>query len=180
MGKGQKAWDDQFRKGIWGKDTCSPHVMKRVSKLCNGGRLVEFGCGFGQLPRNLPRGTFSSYVGIDISDYAIREATKRAREAGVSGCDFFQGDMASWLSDSGVSLIVVLECLYYLSGKRLDEFLKRCCDSLTPQGAILVVVHSAGKHWKTLRACRRICKVIEEEQVGTRTFLTLTRPDEND
>lgn len=145
-----------------------------------GGRLVEFGCGFGQLPRNLPRGTFSSYVGIDISDCAIREARKRAREAGISGCDFFQGDMASWPGDSSVSLIVVIECLYYLSGKRLNDFLKRCCDSLTPQGAILVVVHSAQKHWKTLRACSRICKVFKEEQVETRTYLTLVRPDKND
>jgi hypothetical protein len=36
MGKGQKAWDDQFRKGIWGGDTCSPHVLQRVINLCRG------------------------------------------------------------------------------------------------------------------------------------------------
>jgi|GEM_PF-1727030 trans-aconitate methyltransferase len=176
IGLKSHAWDEQFRKGVWGWRTRTPpEVVERVIRLCNGGRIVEFGCGYGHLSRNLPVGACSSYMGIDISGFAIEEAKKRAQESCVGNCQFLQSDMAAWSGDSDVSLILLEECLNYLKGETLNRFLTQCCHSLSNDGFILVVVHSAYKHRRTLDACRAICQVVKEESVGSRTFLTLAR-----
>lgn len=173
IGLGSKAWDEQFRLGIWGGDTESPRVIERVVRLARGGRIVEFGCGHGQLARNLPAGSFSSYLGIDISALAVEEAAERAEKQGVRGCRFEQGDMLTWAGDSGVDLIVLLECLYYAKGAALERFLDRCMKSLAGDGRVLVVIHSARKHRRTIAACRAGCRVVQEESVGQRAYLTL-------
>jgi trans-aconitate methyltransferase len=176
IGLKSQAWDEQFSSGIWGSRTRTPpEVVERVIRLCNGGRMVEFGCGYGHLCRNLPVGAYSSYTGIDISGFAIEEAKKRAQASCVGNCQFLQGDMATWSGDSDVSLILLEECLNYLKGETLNRFLTRCCHSLSNDGFILVIVHSAIKHRRTLDACRTTCQVVKEELVGPRTFLTLAR-----
>jgi len=176
VGLGSRAWDEQFRLGIWGGDTESPRVIERVVRLARGGRIVEFGCGHGQLARSLPAGSFSSYLGVDISALAVEEAAKRAAKQGLRGCRFEQGDMLTWAGDSGVDLIVLLECLYYAKGAGLERFLDRCIESLSPEGSILVVIHSARKHRRTIDACRAGCRVVREESIGPRTYLTLAGP----
>jgi cyclopropane fatty-acyl-phospholipid synthase-like methyltransferase len=177
IGLGAKSWDIQFRKGVWSRDTCSPNVVERVVKLCDGGRLVEFGCGLGGLPRSVPEGTFSSYLGIDISNYAIQEADKRAAAHGISNYEFRQCDMKDWPGDNDVSLIVIEECLNYLSGNHLRKFLTHCCDSLNEKGTILVIIWSAKKHADTLDMCREVCNVMHDDMIGTRTCLTLTKKE---
>jgi 2-polyprenyl-3-methyl-5-hydroxy-6-metoxy-1,4-benzoquinol methylase len=176
VGLKSQAWDEQFHRGIWGgRARTPPEVLERAIRLCNGGRIVEFGCAYGQLSRDLPVGAYSSYTGIDISGFAIGEAKKRAQESCVGNCHFLQCDMATWSGDFDVSLILLEECLNYLKGETLRRFLTRCCHSLSKDGFILVIVHSAYKHRRTLDACRTICQVVKEELVETRTFLTLAQ-----
>ena len=167
------SWDQQFEAGVWCRGPRSAHTLELVIKLCAGGRLVEFGCGEGDLPHLLPAGAFSEYCGIDISSVAIRIASERAREANLRGCRFDCGDMASWTGLQGLSLVLAEECLYYLSPASAEKFLERCCASLSPNGSILVIVHSATKHARTLSVCRRVCRVREETTLGSRAYLTL-------
>lgn len=178
LGAKQAVWDDQFRSGLWQKKRrCNPNTVERVTSLCKGGILVEFGCGIGSLPCSLPKQAFSRYIGYDISNVAINKAKERVRKEGLNGCEFFQCDMADWQGTSCTSLIVLEESLYYLSKKKQESFLKICCNSLAPEGKILVIVYSTRKQYRTLDTCRRICKVISEEQIGARTYLTLTRKE---
>ena len=163
----------QYREGIWCTRSRSPHTIARVAELCRGGQLLEFGCGEGNLPYLLPPGSFSEYMGIDISEVAIRKASARAAQAGVNNCHFQQGDMAKWDGSFLASLILVEECLYYLSLRDIERFLSRCCSSLSRDGVILVIVHCARKHSKTLSVCRRVCRVVDERSLGSRAFLTL-------
>ena len=173
LGFKQAAWDKQFKEGKWCDEPHSHYTVRLAIQLCDGGKLVEFGCGEGILPRMLPSGAFSQYVGIDISKVAIERAESKARKAGVQHCLFAQGDMAGWEGTDSVSLILLEECLYYLTPSEMEQFLTRCCESLTPQGHLLVIVHSARKHKKALALCRQICSVEKEEILGGRTFLTL-------
>jgi cyclopropane fatty-acyl-phospholipid synthase-like methyltransferase len=175
LGWKRLSWNDQYRRGEWNSDRRSANAIQRVIDLCRGGKLIEFGCGYGELPHFLPEGTFSSYVGLDISDVAIANARQLAKDRGLAGCEFCQMDMAEWSGDSGVSLIHIEECLYYLKEREQEDFLQVCCRSLAPQGRILVVVHDGVKHAHTLDTCRRVCAVAEEEVISTRIYLTLTR-----
>jgi len=173
IGLERVSWDRQFRAGVWHRDARSPNTIRQVAKLCAGGLLVEFGCGEGDLPYSLPSGSFAEYVGYDISAVAIQRARQRAAELGRTDVRYEQCDMAQWQGGISASLILLEECLYYLAPGPMEEFLSRCGDGLAPGGFILVVIHSASKHARTLEVCRRTCRVIDQATIGTRVYLTL-------
>jgi len=172
-GLGRLSWNAQFKAGVWCREGRSPHTLSMAAKLCGGGRMIEFGCGEGNLPLLLPPGSFSDYTGFDISDVAVQTARKLTREKGLANCRFEAGDMAEWTGADPVRLIVAEECVYYLPPPVLERFLKNCCASLDPKGAILVIVHSATKHAESLAVCRSACRVVEEKQIEERAYLTL-------
>ena len=176
LGMQQYSWNSQYRAGVWKADSSgrSPATIERVKKLCKGGLLVEFGCGEGSLPCSISHTTYAQYVGIDISDVAIERAKARAKREEIENYKFIQADMSRWDGVSNASLILLEECLYYLKGKKLVDFLERCCANLAPDGHILVIVHSARKHAKTLEACRKSGTLVKEEKVSNRIYLTLT------
>lgn len=167
------SWDRQFEAGLWCRGMCSHLTIQRVTELCNGGRLIEFGCGEGNLPMSLPGKSFSDYMGYDISEVAVQRASERARASGLTNCSFEQCDMAKWQGASQASLILAEECLYYLNPSDMEAFLQRCVDSLIPGGTILVIVHSATKHAQTLEICRRVCRVKNEQIADGRAYLAL-------
>ena len=173
LGAGRVSWNKQYESGLWNSGRRSPLTVSLVAELCQGGRLVEFGCGTGELPHLLPSGSFSTYVGMDISDVAVARARARAAEAGLRHCEFNAVDMTSWAGAEGVSVILAEECLYYLKPPQIEQFLERACASLTPQGRIVVVVHSAEKHAVTLEVCRRTCRVHDEQSCEGRAYLIL-------
>jgi SAM-dependent methyltransferase len=174
FGLKRKTWDLQFQEGVWDRGPRSPHTIARVLELCRGGKLVEFGCGTGTLPHLLPRGTYSDYLGIDISQVAIRMATERCAQAGMLRCRFQAGDMAQWEgSNPPASLILFEECIYYLSPAEIEQLISRCCSSLTRNGSILVIAGSLKKNAKTLNACRRLCHVLDERIIESRVYITL-------
>ncbi|MCC6795766.1 MAG: class I SAM-dependent methyltransferase [Candidatus Hydrogenedentes bacterium] len=176
LGNARLAWNEQFRLGVWDRTDCCEEVVRKVAGLAKGGKIVEFGCGPGMLPRRLPAGAFTSYTGIDIADYAIDEAKRLCAEAGLENCSFLHGDMASWAGGRDIDVIVLEECLYYLRGKQLLRFCEICRDSLAvPHGVALVIVHSHHKHRSTIRTCRKVFPKSVHEFYGSRTFLTLHR-----
>lgn len=173
LGLKRLSWNAQFAAGVACYGQRSPNTLSRVQALCGGGRLIEFGCGEGELPFMLPPGAFSSYMGYDISTVAIGRARRRAAAAALGNVGFAPCDIARWDGADSASLIVAEECLYYLSPAVLEQFLLRCGRCLASGGAILAIVHSATKHARTLAVCRRVCLVRDEETLGERVFLTL-------
>jgi cyclopropane fatty-acyl-phospholipid synthase-like methyltransferase len=173
LGLKKLSWDKQFEAGVSCYGPRSANTINRVQDLCRGGRLLEFGCGEGDLPFILPPGTYSSYVGYDISEVAIERARERTVTAGLNSIDFKQCDIARWDGIDSASLILAEECLYYLSAANIEKFLLRCTRCLTRDGSILVIVHSASKHARTLDVCRRVCCVRDEVVIEGRVFLTL-------
>ncbi len=173
LGLRRLSWDQQYQAGLWKAGTRSSQTIAMVSTLCKGGRLVEFGCGEGELPYLLPDDCYTEYWGYDISAVAVGRAAQRAVALGRSDIRFEQMDMAKWPGADSVTLIVVEECLYYLDVSQIESFLSRCVRSLNSEGHVLIVVHSPVKHASTLETCRRCCTVVSERTHGARVYLVL-------
>jgi cyclopropane fatty-acyl-phospholipid synthase-like methyltransferase len=175
LGFKQLSWDQQYKEGMWQRMECSPHTLMLINKLVEGGRILQFGCGTGDLVHVLPASVYSHYLGIDISSAAIEKARKLADQAGLAKCAFEVGSMESWKGSlDPISLILLEECLYYLNGSAMKEFLVRCYDSLDKNGKLLVIVHDAKKHAKTLEICRNsVYPVSDLSNIEGRTYLTL-------
>ncbi len=152
-------------------------MLDRIESLCEGGILIEFGCGEGSLPLLLPNGTFSEYLGIDISAVAIERA--RQNTTSLPNCIFECSDIALWPGRCGVDLIVAEECLYYLTGVKLRNLMNHCRSSLSEHGKMLVIAHDGAKHRRTLGICRDEMVVEVDEVIGRRTYLTLKAGKKN-
>jgi hypothetical protein len=86
--------------------------------------------------------------------------------------------MTEWRGASDISLIIIEECLYYLSHRQQEALLANCLQSITNDGTILVVIHDRHKHRATLDVCRRKCRIKDEITTGRRVFLLLGDPSE--
>ncbi len=164
------SWDDQFKLGRWDhirvKD---PNLVERVVKLVDRGKLVELGCGEAVILSALPGGAFSEYVGVDISRVAI----ERARERALAGCRFEVCDLEHWQGESGAALVMIEECLYYLTRASQDRLLRVALESVAPSGAVLVAMHDRHKHAALVERVVATGKVVANEAIGSRVFLTL-------
>jgi SAM-dependent methyltransferase len=143
----RQVWDSQYKTGLCGEPTNrSPITIRKVFELCDGGHLLEFGCREGDLLGQLPPKTYSEYRGLDLSRGAIDKA--RAFSALNNATQYFQVcSMEEWKGvPQKYSLILLEECLYYLSRPAAQKFLRRCRASLTQDGRILVIMHDARKH----------------------------------
>jgi 2-polyprenyl-3-methyl-5-hydroxy-6-metoxy-1,4-benzoquinol methylase len=178
LGFEESSWDMQFNAGIWSRGPQSPHTIDLVQKYAKGGKIVEFGCGEGNLLRSLAEDCYTEFTGYDISKVAIKRAKKFSNKGSARSINFEQCNMAKWGGANSLSLIILEECLYYLPPIEVEHFLTKCVESLSKDGVILVIVHSASKHAVTLDVCRRCCRVIDELQIDKRTYLILGKKNE--
>lgn len=93
--------------------------------------ILDVGCGTGLLREHLEGVEFSQYVGVDLSDAAIRAATARAHPRSR----FLVGDVSN--VDLGRFDIAVLNEVLYYAPKPL-QFLARMRSILHPRGALIV------------------------------------------
>jgi cyclopropane fatty-acyl-phospholipid synthase-like methyltransferase len=167
------SWDLQHKAGLWSKRQRSSITVDLINQLSRGGQIIEFGCGEGDLLYLLHAESYSYYTGIDISQIAIQRAKLKASKLGIINCEFVNDNMATWSGSKNISLILLEECIYYLNGQEMKEFIGRCLNSINDDGAMLVIVHSAEKHAASLDICRKCGRVISETNVGSRVYLIL-------
>lgn len=147
----------------------SPELIEIVEKRTRGGKLVELGCGEGLLAAVLRPGTYSEYLGVDISEVAI----ERAKGRGLSNCTFVVGDLETWEGQPGSSMITIEECLYYLPHARQERLLKIALQSVAPDGAVLVAIHNKQKHQKLVEWIENSFPVVASVVVRGRSLITL-------
>jgi 2-polyprenyl-6-hydroxyphenyl methylase/3-demethylubiquinone-9 3-methyltransferase len=94
-------------------------------------RLLDLGCGVGLLRERLEGVELSEYVGVDLSDVAIRAAGAR----GHPRSRFLAGDVFA-LDLGRFDVVVLNEVLYYAADAR--GLLKGLRDILEPEGVLVV------------------------------------------
>lgn len=106
-------------------------------------RVLDLGCGFGDLAHVLaPRG-MEVYHGVDLSDYVIERARRESATwpfAGRSEIRFTNGDLRSFQPPPGAEydVLVFNEVLKYVEiGEAVDQ-LRRLSRVLAPDGVICV------------------------------------------
>ena len=114
-----------------------------VERLNRGARVADIGCGHGAstilMAQAFPK---SQFTGVDYHDASIATARKRAVEQGVTANVSFEVSRAAEFSGSGFDLICFMDCLHDL-GDPVGA-LKRCKQTLKPDGKVLLVEPYAG------------------------------------
>ena len=140
----QFIWDAEFRIGKW--DFLRPPeglVELLVSTMNPGSSLLDLGCGTGGLIASLrSRGRVGPFVGVDISNQALRLAARR----GLGNCRWIHADLRDFTTDTKYDVVTIVEAIYYLDLEVAAEFLRRAKTFLTPTGVIAIRVHSQDEY----------------------------------
>jgi trans-aconitate 2-methyltransferase len=113
--------------------------------LCHpvpGGRVVDLGCGTGDLTKILHQEMEAKEtVGVDSSPAMLTRAN--AAHGDVAGLSFVQGDIATWL-DEGVDLVFANASLQWIDDHL--NLLARMRTALAPDGQLAFQVPSNFRH----------------------------------
>ncbi|HKC62128.1 MAG TPA: class I SAM-dependent methyltransferase [Pyrinomonadaceae bacterium] len=129
-----------FCEEVYGKDLCQHGLtdLFQLSKLheflnlSSTDRVLDLGCGNGHITEYLHDLTGASYVGIDISEEAIKQARKRTW-AKKERLIFNVGNMNQLdLPQQSFSAVISIDTLYYVNS--LEETLKQMVEVLKPKG----------------------------------------------
>ena len=108
---------------------------------CPGGRVVDLGCGTGELTRALHQRTRArSTVGLDSSPQMLKQSASHASD----GLTFELGDIAEWAPSEPVDLIFSNAALHWIDDH--DALFARLTGALSPGGQLAVQVPANHDH----------------------------------
>jgi SAM-dependent methyltransferase len=142
-------WDREYQDGRWNHCARTPGawVYSCMEKYCDGGTILDVGCGSGNTGNELKAGSYQSYLGIDISEVAVARALERSHKEGRGGKNhYLTGDIVSFIPSQKHDVILFRESIYYVPLGSLKTVLKRYCQYLSPDGVVLVDVSATGTH----------------------------------
>jgi len=111
----KEVWQTQYSKGRWDfldqLDELAHYsiLVGHIQYLKPSGSILDIGCGKGILQQKLAPYGYSRYVGIDISDDAIRQASCNEDDKTT----FIASDATSYSPTERFDAIVFNEVLYY-------------------------------------------------------------------
>ena len=108
---------------------------------CPGGRVVDLGCGTGELTRALHERTRAgSTLGLDSSQAMLERSAAHAGD----GLTFELGDIAEWAPSEQVDLVFSNAALHWVDDH--DELFTRLTATLSPGGQLAVQVPANHDH----------------------------------
>jgi SAM-dependent methyltransferase len=100
------------------------------------GAVLDLGCGYGNLAKELLEKGASNYTGVDASRKMVAFAQALLNDERVA---FIQADIAQWeYPTAQYDLVVACSVLHYIAN--VEEVLLRIKDSLKPSGALILSV----------------------------------------
>jgi SAM-dependent methyltransferase len=112
-------------------------VLAVVDDMAGAGRLLDVGCGTGQLVIAAAQRGLSA-EGIDFAEEMVAQCEENARQAGVSArftCgSFFDAEF----EDGAYDVISAQGFIEYISLDQTDQFFRRSARMLRPGGALVV------------------------------------------
>ena len=109
-------------------------IMRKMGLELARRDVLEIGCGSGYGAQLMAKQSPHGYVGIDL----MREQVELARERGLGGCEFMQGDVAdlSAFPEGSFDLVVDFGILHHVPAWR--KVASECMRVLRPGGLLLV------------------------------------------
>lgn len=161
-GRRQRRHDRLFREGKWDHLGSSEEAL-RSQTLANfhrhsnpGGKILELGSGQGHFLNHLKNEDFSTYLGIDASEFALnQENFKRP------GVQTQQADIYDFIPPEKVDAIVYNEVLYYLRSPL--KVIERYDQYLSPEGRHLISIFY--QHQDLVNEIRQTLPVVEEKVI---------------
>ena len=155
------SFDGKFQRGDWNFNNESPDFVALIEKYCSKGKILALGCGTAPISSVLDPASFEAFVGVDLSNEAIKLASQRSTEK----IRFETGDMTKYNFTRKYDVILFSNSLYYVSWYSRKNFLRRLVQNLTPSGLIIISLAQPDRYAGMLRMIRRNFQIEADRQL---------------
>ena len=160
----KKKWNTQYAQGFWDglksklEEERFHAVRDFIYKYSDNGKILEIGCGEGILQAKLNDGSFSKFVGIDLSEVAIKKAADL--QSGI--VQYLCADMEQFVPSEKYDIIIFNESIYYSSHP--ERLLKKYMKDLNENGVFIVSIYEGTRNLRVLNKLRRNFKSLESKK----------------
>jgi SAM-dependent methyltransferase len=161
----RETWDRQYREGKWAfLDSLHEFahyliVAGYIRRLFRAPTILDVGCGHGRLVEDLEGSSYKSYLGIDFSAEAIRQAARLRRPR----VRFQVADLNGWHPTQRFSVIVFCESLNYAIHPLAA--LSNYAPALEKNGAIIVSLYRHRHHTRIWANVEKIFRAVDSTVV---------------
>jgi SAM-dependent methyltransferase len=169
-------WDQEFSGTHWDfiDNTAGDCVYPHLEKHLKNGSILDLGCGPGNTANELADNSYTSYVGIDISEAALAKATRRTARNGRAGKNSFAcSDFLSYKPEQKFDVILFRESMYHVPLNKVKTILDYFSKHLKSGGVFVVRMNiSDGKGGQKARLAAQFdimekdFDVVEKAQYG--------------
>jgi 2-polyprenyl-3-methyl-5-hydroxy-6-metoxy-1,4-benzoquinol methylase len=134
-------WDKEYSTEKWNfnDNTATDCVYLYLAKYANKGSILDLGCGSGNTSNELASTAYASYLGVDISEAALRKARRRTEESGRANKNrFIPGELIKYEPDQQFDVILFRESLYHVPLGKVKTVLDRYSNFLKRHGVFIV------------------------------------------
>lgn len=167
-----EAWDMQYSSGRWNylREINELSHYSVISGYCHyfkpTATILDVGCGDGFLQENLHSNEYSRYVGVDISEEAIRMASKKESTKTM----FAQADVTQYVPEVKFDIIIFNEILYYLNNPL--TVLNRYEKYIEINGYIIVSMHLSKRNKRVWRMLEKKYVIVDEVSVKNKAGIS--------
>jgi SAM-dependent methyltransferase len=164
--KDKDRWDAQYAAGGWGflgdigEVAHYAVIVGYGSYLKPGGSVLDVGCGSGVLHERWVPAGYRRYVGVDISEVAVRGLQDQQHPA----ASFVAADAEEFETDETFDVVVFNESITYFEdpARGFEKYL----GVLAPNGIVIVSCHvQSGRAQAILRDLKKHHAVLDESVV---------------
>lgn len=163
-------WDGEYSKGKWRHlnsldelGHCS--ILSGYAHFKSAKSIIDIGCGNGALLRLLPKDC--TYLGIDLSENALKQAKDMAKEN--SSLDFVCANFDDYECSKLFDMVIFNEVLYY--SRDYKNLIARYINKLMPGGSIAISMYEnkrSKKIWEYIEAKFKLENSVTIEFTGNK------------
>lgn len=158
----RKIWNQQYSSLTYDQMNWSrkDSVIAYVEKYASGGDILDVGSGCGALGNSLGSGTYSHYLGIDVSSVAIDWANTHNEKGSKN--TYLLADMCFFETDRKFSVILFADSLYYNPTPRVKSLLETYASRLEPDGVFLMRTCGGRRATEIVRLVEANYEIVEK------------------
>ena len=156
-------WNKEFAVGTWNfiDNTAGDCVYPILEKYARNGSVLDLGCGPGNTANEMGVNSYSSYLGVDISEEALAKAVRRSNSSGRGNKNRFEaGDFIAFKPEGRFDVILFRESMYHVPLGKIKPMLDNYSSHLTDRGVFVVRMYLTHPNGEPIRRPTRMVEVI--------------------
>jgi SAM-dependent methyltransferase len=173
-------WNSEFKRGHFLHDNLHKgyrsQICEKIEYYCRGGDILDLGCSDGHVGLGLKISEYSSYLGVDISEIAVKSAYEKLKAYGDERNgknNFVVHDICNYKPKKKIDVIVFKDSFYYINKLQQLPVLYEYHTFLNPAGVFIVQMDNIARHGWIRDVIRVNFSILEDEESTENDYMRI-------